>query len=162
MYMDMSTGRITNELVFIAMTSPVIYMAGNGDYRSILLSAAGAAVMTVLMFPLFAVGVLGGGDVKLCVLPVFYMGFEDAAGCTAVSFAAAAVIGLVKLKHNRLLRERMRYFFSYVEDVRKTGKLRLYEQEITDRQFRNAVRPYQIHFAVPVLISAVMKISGLF
>jgi Flp pilus assembly protein protease CpaA len=139
-----------------------MFMAGNGDYKGMAYSAAAAVMIAAVLFPLFAVGVLGGGDVKLCAMLGFYMRPADAAGCVAASFVTAAVIGMVKLCRNRLLRERMGYFLSYAADVRKTGQIRLYGHEMMDTQYRAAIRPYQIHFALPVLIGAIMKLNGFY
>jgi Flp pilus assembly protein protease CpaA len=139
-----------------------MFMAGNGDYKSMAYSAAAAVMIAAVLFPLFAVGVLGGGDVKLCAMLGFYMRPADAAGCVAASFVTAAAIGLVKLCRNRMLRERIGYFLSYAADVRRTGQIRLYEHEMMDMQYRTAMRPYQIHFALPVLIGVLMKINGFY
>ena len=159
--MDLSTGRIRNELVFLSATSPVIFLAGIGDYRQMLIKAAFSLMVTAVLFPLFSIGALGGGDVKLCAVIPLYTGVYDAVNCISFSFVIAAVIGLAKLLRNRMFRERMRYFCSYAVSVGKTGRLKIYEQEMCDMGYRTAFRHYQIHFALPVLIAVVLVAAGI-
>ena len=41
--------------------------------------------------------------------------------------------------------------------VGRTGKLKMYTQEIGDVGYMKAMTSYRIHFAVPVLIAVIMK-----
>lgn len=158
--MDLASGKIRNELVFLSVTSPVIYLAGVGDYRQMMIRAAVSLMVTAVLFPLFSIGVLGGGDVKLCAVIPLYTGVYDAVNGILFSFVIAAAIGFAKLIRNRMFRERMRYFCSYAVSVGKTGRLKIYEQEMCDMGYRTAFRPYQIHFALPVLIAVVLVAAG--
>lgn len=116
--------------------------------------------VAVVLFPLFAIGVLGGGDVKLCMIIPLYMSAHDSVSCIVISFAAAAAAGAVKLVKNRIFRERIRYFCSYAVSVCRTGRLNVYSQEIEDKEYRKAFSAYKIHFAVSVFASVVIKAMG--
>ena len=156
-YTDLSKGKIHNRLIFVAAVTPMIYAVLTINFEESILSAAAGCAVVLVLFPLFAVGVLGGGDVKLCMILPLYMNMQDAIQCIAASFISAAVIGLIKLVRNDSLRERIKYFCSYAVSVGRTGKLKMYTQEMGDIEYRNAMASYRIHFAVPVLIAVIMK-----
>ncbi|HEY8342705.1 MAG TPA: A24 family peptidase [Calditerricola sp.] len=59
---DVRTGRIPNALTFPALAAGILYAAFHGSLGS---SVAGAAVAGGFYFLLFAMGGMGGGDVKL-------------------------------------------------------------------------------------------------
>lgn len=103
---------------------------------------------------------MGAGDVKLFVMIGCFYAAKDLAHILAGAFVIGAVFSLGKLIAERNGRERFRYFFCYLHDVRRSGRLKLYGEE--RKQDYHTYCKNKIHFAVPVLFSAVCRMGGLF
>lgn len=114
----------------------------------------------LLLYPLYKIGVLGAGDVKLFIMIGCFYAAKDMAYILAGAFVIGAVFSVCKLVVERNGRERFRYFFTYLCEVRKSGCLKLYGEE--QKQDYHTYCKSKIHFAVPVLFSAVCRMGGLF
>ena len=111
-------------------------------------------LVLLLLYPLFKIGALGAGDVKL---------FSVAAGCLSrqeipcfliVSLLISAMISLIKICRDRSGRERMYYLCSYVTDICRTGQWKLY--------LNNAAETGKagVHLAGPVFLSILLHAGG--
>lgn len=78
----------------------------------------------------------------------------------AGAFVIGAGFSIVKLAAERNGRERFRYFFSYMADIVRTGHWKIYGENL--RQDYHTYRKNKIHFAVPILLSTVCRIGGIF
>lgn len=114
----------------------------------------------LLLYPLFKIGALGAGDVKLFVMIGCFYAVRDMAYILAGAFVIGAAFSVCKLIAERNGRERFRYFFSYLYEVLRSGQLKLYGEE--RKQDDHAYCKNKIHFAVPVLFSVVCRMGGLF
>ena len=61
---DVSTRRVPNALTFGATALAFVFSAMHGGWVELLSSTQGCMMGLVLLFPLFALGGMGGGDVK--------------------------------------------------------------------------------------------------
>lgn len=113
----------------------------------------------LLLYPLFQIGVLGAGDVKLFVMIGCFYGVRDLAYIMAGAFVIGAAFSLGKLITEKNARERFRYFFAYLYETGRSRRLRIYEEQNQDD---HTYCKNKIHFAVPVLFSAVCRMGGLF
>lgn len=114
----------------------------------------------LFMYPLYKIGTFGAGDVKLFVLIGSFQNTGEVAAILAGAFVIGAGFSLVKLAVERNGRERLWYFMSYLQEIWRTGHWKIYGQD-----FKQDYRTYcknKIHFAVPILFSAVCRIGGLF
>ena len=66
---------------------------------------------------------------------------------------------LAKLAAEKNGRERFRYFFVYMHDIWRTGHWKIYGEDLK-RDYHTYCKN-KIHFAVPILFSAVCRIGGL-
>lgn len=155
---DLKTDRIPNGFilsgVMCGMTGAVL--CGRGLWS--ILASMGLAFL--LMYPLYMIGALGAGDVKLFIMIGSFQRAEELIAVLAGAFVIGAGFSLVKLAAERNGRERLRYFVSYLQDVRRTGHWKIYGED--SRQNYHTYCKNKIHFAVPILFSVVCRTGGLF
>lgn len=155
---DLKTDRIPNGFILLGIACGIAGSLLSGRALSGILVSMFLAFL--LMYPLYKIGAFGAGDVKLLVL----IGSFQNIGETTVILAGAFVIGagfsLAKLTVERNGRERLWYFFSYLREIWRTGHWKVYGEDF--KQDYHTYCKNKIHFAVPILFSAVCRIGGLF
>ena len=75
------------------------------------------------------------------------------------AFVIGAVFSLVKLLVEHNGRERLCYFLSYISDVVRTRKWKIYGEYM--REDYQQYRRNKIHFTVPVLFGVVLQMGGI-
>lgn len=155
---DLKTNRIPNGFILIGIGAGLIcsILSGQG------LSAIPASVILafLLLYPLYKIGALGAGDVKLFVMIGCFYTVRDLAYVLAGAFVIGAVFSACKLAVEKNGKERFCYFFSYLYDVWRSGHLKRYGEE--QKQDDYTYCKNKIHFAVPILFSTVCRMGGLF
>ena len=120
-------------------------------------SCAGAVVLVMcLLYPLFKVGAVGAGDVKLLGVTAGYLPFKKILVFLFLSLLIAAVVSLVKMMRKNYFLERMGYLLDYIRDVVKNGRFKLYLQ---NEQDRGAVG---ICLSGPILVSMLLYMGGIY
>lgn len=114
----------------------------------------------LLLYPLFKIGALGAGDVKLFLVIGCFCRAGELMAILAGAFVIGAVFSVGKLAVEKNGIERFRYFFSYLYDVGRTGHWKVYGEDL--RQDYHNYCKNKIHFAAPILFSAVCRMGGLF
>ena len=94
-FFDVSTRRIPNLLTVPAGIAGVLYHLGAGGLSGGLAGVAGAAVGLGLFFPLFALGGMGAGDVKLMAALGAWLGPAGAAWTALYAALAGGVMAVV-------------------------------------------------------------------
>lgn len=156
-FADLRTDRIPNGFIAFGMMIGFIgsFYSGRGPLEIL----GSASLAFLLLYPLYKIGALGAGDVKLFIM----IGSFCAAGELLVILAGAFVIGaafsLVKLFAEHNGRERAQYFLSYLSEIVRSGHWKVYGEDLT-KDYHTYCRN-KIHFAVPVLFSAALRIGGL-
>lgn len=155
---DLKTDRIPNGFILLGMVIGISggVLSGRG-LSDILVSAL---LAFLLMYPLYMIGALGAGDVKLFVMIGSFLAVGEFLAILAGAFVIGAGFSLLKLSIEKNGRERFRYFFSYLHEVWRTGHWRIYGEDL--KQDYHTYCKNKIHFAVPILFSAVCRIGGLF
>lgn len=155
---DLKTDRIPNGFMILGMLLGLSgWLWTDTDFRSSIVSIL---LAFLLLYPIYKIGALGAGDVKLFVMIGCFCTAKDTLFILAGAFVIGAGFSLLKLLSEHNGRERMRYFISYVSEVAQTGHWKQYGEDLTQdyqRYCRN-----KIHFTIPVLCSAVLKAGGLF
>lgn len=154
---DLKTNRIPNGFILLGILSGILCSILAG--RNLLTIPASVLLAFLLLYPLFQIGVLGAGDVKLFVMIGCFYGVRDLAYIMAGAFVIGAAFSLGKLITEKNARERFRYFFAYLYETGRSRRLRIYEEQNQDD---HTYCKNKIHFAVPVLFSAVCRMGGLF
>lgn len=113
------------------------------------------AVFFIFFLP-YLLGMLGAGDVKLFTLSAAFLGGSDIYAFLAGSLLFAALTAVVKMFGQSNLKERLYYFASYLSDVIRCGKLKLYLNEGQDK------RRVSLHMAGPMAAGLFCHICGFY
>ncbi|MCR5755616.1 MAG: prepilin peptidase [Acetatifactor sp.] len=108
----------------------------------------------LLLYPLFRIGVLGAGDIKLYGACAIYFSFLGFCKFFIISMLFAAMISLFKIIYEQNGLERMKYFFEYVEDVCRNHAFKLYFRNESDRVAAG------ICMSGPTLLAALLFLGG--
>ena len=181
---DLKTNCIPNGFLAVGMA---IGMAGSLVYGpGIADSALSVSLAFLLLFPLFKIGALGAGDIKALMMAGSFLTVKDFLAVLAAAFVTGAVFSLAKLFTEHNGKERMLYLLSYVSDVIRNGQWRLYGEDPGDgmsgggfcghtgaggkmhaegkemnlEKDQNSYCRNKIHFTVPVLFGAALKLGG--
>lgn len=155
-YYDYRKRKIPNHLIAL--------MALTGAVWRFLMSGPPGAVLSVfqmvliggILYPLFKIGAMGAGDVKLFGVTAGFLPFEKIFVFLFVSLLIAALISLVKLLKNGNFRERLQYFTEYMADVRKSGSWGLYLEDGVD------CPDIRICLSGPVFLGLLLYLGGVF
>lgn len=157
-YADLKTDRIPNGFIILGMAVGFGISLYTGREPGGILGSVSLAFL--LLYPLYKIGALGAGDVKLFMMIGSFCTAGELLSILVGAFVIGAVFSLVKLLMEHNGRERLCYFLSYLSDITRSGHWKIYGEDLV--QDYNTYRRNKIHFAVPVLFSAVMRIGGLF
>lgn len=153
---DLQTDHIPNGFIAVGI---VIGLAGSQGYGPGLSSSAASMLLAfLLLYPLFKIGTMGAGDIKTLIMTGCFLTLEEFLTVLAAAFVAGAVISLGKLAAEGNGKERMRCLLSYGLEVRRSGHWKLYEEDLG--QDRRLYRRNKIHFTIPILLGAALRIGG--
>ncbi len=158
--MDLKYDRIYNYwIVFGIFLGLVLNISENGRY------GAGNSLISMLLsfcvlYPLYKIGGLGAGDVKLFIMTGSFIKADRLPVVIMISFIIGAVPAVVKMLSERNFRERMYYLLSYMSDVIKSGHWKLYGEDIRDDHKK--YKTNKIHFALPIYCSVMLELGGFF
>src|SRR5690349_21543935 len=108
MIVDLRTRRIPNVLTLPALLAGVALQAGYGGAAGIATSVAGAAIAIAVLSVPFALGGIGGGDVKMMGAIGALVGPRLGVASLAVGMVLGGVIMTAHLARLGLLRAKMR------------------------------------------------------
>ena len=100
---DLMTHRIPNNLLIPALAFALLASSVAGGITGLALSLAGMGVGLAMLLPVYALGAMGAGDVKLLAVAGAFLGPHGALMAGLFTFIAGAVLGLFWIAH-RLLR----------------------------------------------------------
>lgn len=113
-------------------------------------------VYLAAMFPLYLLGMLGAGDVKMMAALEGCFGWQEGMIYLLCVLVVAGGIAMVRLLLERNLLERLAYFASYARDVMMTGQWKLY----LDDQKEAAVSGRYLHMSIPMLAGLLIYMGG--
>lgn len=151
---DYKSRRIPNFLMGLMVIAGAGFQWLQGGGRGVLCYAGKALAAACLLYPLFRIGALGAGDVKLYGAAAGYLPFSKVFPFLFYSLLAAAVFSLLKMCKQRYFTERVKYFFSYLAEVAVTGSWKLYLENERERAAAG------ICLAGPALISIMLYLGG--
>ena len=151
---DVSLGIVPNSLFLTGVVLSQAWLIMSASVEDAILALVGGVALLILLFPIFAIGALGGGDVKLMMLLPVVWTIGDSIKIIFVAFVIGAVLGVCKLVLHRELLNRLRCLAIYVRAVNQKGKLMLY-----DLPSGGQLKRHQIHFTIPLLISVLLSLG---
>ena len=153
---DLKTDRIPNGFVALGIVIGVLGSLWQGvDIRQ----TVGSMLFSfLLMYPLFKIGAMGAGDIKVFMMIGSFVEMKELLMILILSFAIGALCSLIKLLSEHNGRERIYYFLSYISEVVKTKQWKIYGENTVQDYER--YRRNKIHFTIPVLFSVALRIGG--
>ena len=132
-------------------------------YGEVLRFIPGILFPIIVLFPLYKIGVLGAGDIKLFSMTGFYFPFMQCMFCIFTAFLIGASISVISFIRYENFVERMTCLFAYLEECFDLGHFRYYYldskgKRISDSEYEKS----KIHFAIPIFISVLFHIGGVF
>lgn len=109
-----------------------------------------------LLYPLFRMGGLGAGDVKILSVCAGYFPVSKVLSFLFVSMLISAIFSVIPLLKERNIKERAAYFCSYCMAVARSGKWQLYLPQKGEKRFRG------VCMSGPILCSVLMCLGGIY
>ncbi len=153
---DYRKSRIPNSLILLILLYGLGYRywdAGGGGVGSF---AVSFFAVLLCMYPLFKIGAVGAGDVKLYASAAGYLSGRTCVRFLFYSLLIAAVFSIVKICRDRSGRERMGYLCSYLADVCRKGCWKLYFGNCAE------ARKAGICLSGPALVSVLLHLGGVY
>lgn len=148
-FCDYLKGKIPNVLL------AVMLFAGIGQ-ANLLLFVLRCITVMLLLYPIYKIGAIGAGDVKLYGVCAGYLPSEKFLFFFFLSLLIAAVISLIKMIRECNAIERLSYFFEYIVHVVKTGRFYLYVENERER------KRVSVCLAGPILGSVLLYMGGVY
>ncbi len=160
---DLLFDKVYNEWVLIGVTCGLAGALCNNGAEGLLWALLSMTAPVILLYPLFVIGGLGAGDIKLLAAAGCFLPVKETITCLGIAFLIGAVLSLLKMAAEGNFLQRIQYLLSYILDVFKSGEWKLYEQDMQaafpDRRRRNEGK---IHFSLPILLSVAIYKGGVF
>ena len=121
----------------------------------------GIVFPVIVLFPLYKIGVIGAGDIKLFSMLGFYFTFMETIFCIFAAFVLGAVVSVLSFIRYDYFFERMTYLFSYLKECLSLGHFRYYYLDSKGKRISNLKENQsKIHFAIPIFISVLLRVGG--
>lgn len=166
-YTDYRQNRIPNWMIVFGLFSGFIISFIHGGFGMFLEGLLGMVLPVVLLYPVFMIGGMGSGDLKLFAVVGSYLGIKGITFSFIIAFFVGATISLVKMMYFHNFKDRIYYFFNYIADFFLKGKWRLYETSQRQSSIENPedeksleFPKYKIHFALPIFLGVAIYIGG--
>lgn len=153
-YYDYRRGKIPNFLLGVMLAAGIALRAAEGGAAEALLFLPWCAGVMLLLYPLFRIGALGAGDVKLYGICAGYLPRDKFLLFLFVSLLIAAIFSLYKMLRESNAIERICYLCEYIAEVVRTGHFGLYMENERER------RAAGVCLAGPILGSLLLYLGG--
>ena len=155
---DYTKGRIPNLLLAIGAMYGLLRVI---YYHNFLSHIPGILFPILVFYPLYKIGTIGAGDIKLFSVMGFYLSFMENIYCIFLAFVIGAVVAFIIRKGNGNVTDRISYLISYLRDSLLKGKFRYYYQDENGNFLsQEEKRKSQIHLAIPIFISVLLHFGG--
>ncbi len=111
---DLLFDKIYNEWLLGAMAAGLCYAVWKDGAAGLLRALVSMTIPFALLYPLFIIGGLGAGDVKLLSVAGCFLTIKESIWCLGLSFLLGAAISLLKMAVERNFLERMKYRMSWM------------------------------------------------
>lgn len=153
---DYRTYRIPNALILVILLYGMGYRyRDTGGFGPVEYLMTGLTVL-LLLYPLFRIGVLGAGDVKLFGVTAGYLSWQKSFCFLFISLLVAAILSVFRLMKERNVKERLEYLCAYLLEIGRTGRFGMYFED------RAMARDAGICLAGPVLVSWLLHVGGVY
>ncbi len=166
-YTDYRQNRIPNWIIIFGVSSGLLISLIHGGIGMLCEGLFGMLLPVIILYPIFMIGGLGAGDLKLFAVAGSYLGIKGITISFVIAFVIGAIISLVKMMCFHNFKERIYYFFSYMVDLFLRGKWRLYEMTDGQAPYEDGsvdessdFPKHKIHFALPIFLGVIVYVGG--
>lgn len=153
---DYRSGRIPNFLVLIMLAVGWWYHTVTEGIWGMLSFLVGGVAVMLLLYPLFKIGALGAGDVKLYGICAGYFPGDKIIFFLFLSLLIAAIISVIKMIKESNAVERISYLCEYLLGVVQSGNFHLYIENEKERKTTG------ICLTGPILCSVLLYLGGVY
>ncbi|MGC4033820.1 MAG: A24 family peptidase [Tepidisphaeraceae bacterium] len=154
---DWRSRRLPNWLNLLILIVGIGLAVQGGTHLSLGASLAGALVGFILLFPAFALGALGGGDVKLLTAVGAWTGPVGVLVVLLITTVGGAVLALVQAAQAGKFRALLRNSGLLAVNLVHVRSLGADHVEQTGKSFRSIDRP--LPYAVPMLAAVLVWLA---
>ncbi|MCM1386864.1 MAG: A24 family peptidase [Bacillus sp. (in: Bacteria)] len=158
--MDFKHDRIDNVWILFGILSGLGFRIQEGGWYGVYGAVISMVIPFALLYPIFKIGALGAGDIKLFMAVGSFLQTESLLYVLICSFIIAALFSLMKMISESNFTKRMHYLFSYLSELFTTREWKLYEE--IEAQDAHTYKSNKIHFTLPACISVMLGLGGLF
>lgn len=155
-YYDYRKGKIPNLLLIVMFVTGLWYRAADGGINGVIRFPVESMGIMLLFYPLFRIGAMGAGDVKLYGICAGYLPWNKFLFFLFLSLLAAAMVSLAKMIKEQNAIERFSYLCEYIYEVVRKGRFRLYIEN--EKESRSA----GICLAGPIFCSVLLYLGGMY
>ncbi len=148
--------RVPNELVVILFLTGIGLRLTEGSLLEAFLFPPAAVSIMILLYPLYKIGCIGAGDVKLLGICAGYLPFQKIFSFLFVSLLITAIFSLIKLIVKHHTKERFYYLAGYMTQVLRSGKWHLYFE---DKKMQKSAG---ICLSGPIFLSVILYMGGFY
>ena len=147
---DWLLNRIPNTLIIMIFISYVSELIFQGQNLEILFFIIRFIIVCILAYPLFKIGAVGAGDIKLLGICSGFFGKDKILLFVFFSMLISAIFSILKMCKDKNLKERFGYLMEYLSDISKNKQIKPY--------FNNEVqkRKAGICMSTPIFLSVVI------
>lgn len=152
---DLKSEKIPNVWILSGWFCGFVLALSQTEFHGILSYLSGLSVPLILLSFLFFFRVMGAGDIKLLSVIGGFMGPSSILWCIFYSFLSAALLSFALLCACKNLKDRFRYFFTYLQNTILT------KQQLPYRM-PGKNRAEHLHFSVAVLLGVLLWTGGFY
>lgn len=161
--LDLYKGKISNYLIVAGILAGLVRLWYLEGIREIFLHIPGMMLPVLLLFPLYRIGTVGAGDLKLFSLISCYFSCIETVYCIFVSFLIGAVFSVFLLLWRKNFASRMAHLLFYLKQCISTGHIQFYYLDSQGRELSQEIQQSsKLHFAIPIFFSVLLHIGGVF
>jgi prepilin peptidase CpaA len=149
---DVRTGRVPNTLTFGAAAIGLLFSAAHGGSGGLGASLLGYVVGLGVFLPLFALGGMGGGDVKLLAAFGAWLGPIGVLGAAVCASLVGGAFAIIVAARRGYLLEALRNVGALAAVWRTVGPARVPEMTLSEG------RGPRLAYAVPIGIGAILAL----
>ena len=157
---DLTSDKIPNWYLALALVSLLVqkfFFIGEPDFIGTFFSVL---FPLFILFPLFALGLFGGADLKILALLGVCFSFKEVMQIFVISLFFGLLFGLAKAFINRSFFERFRLLFLFSKNLFNKAMMKegdLSEQSYLEFMDKETLKKGCIHFSLPILLAVVTK-----
>lgn len=156
---DLATGKVRNLIFYVGIVCSQIWCLVNYSVEKALKALVFAVIIAMILFPLFMIGCLGAGDIKLLMVIAGFYELKDMLRFIFVIFFIGAVIGAVMLICKGMLIKRVKRVLVYFAGIIRNGSIDKYNEFTSVKTIETDCN--KIHFTLPILIGLILDVKGI-